>query len=311
MDIVRKLFFAPFFLFSLVLMLVLTDRLMIDPLGILFGFNAENAWALLYLVGTLLLTSFFYIIFVSLSNDWRIVLPVVIIASLVPPGLYQNITLGFYISAGILTGALIGFFVQQQKMQNYITFSATTLLQPQIKLMNLFLIITLSVGFYFSADAYIKEKGFSIPEPLIEAAISMSGQQDQINEMEVEEESSIPTLSPELITQLKQNPQLLKQYGVTAAQLDALSSAQQKNENGSSGTLVSTLVKNQVDTIIEPYKAWLAPGLALLFFISLTSLSSFFALLLPPIIGLMFMILEKTNFIHFEKEMREIQKLVV
>lgn len=310
MDIVRKLFFAPFFMLSLVLMLILADGLMIDPLGILFGFNAENAWSLLYLVSALLFTSFFYILFVSLSNDWRIVLPVGIIAALIPLGLLPNINLGLYMTTGVLTGALICFFVQQQKMQNYITFSATSLLQPQIKLMNLFLVITLSVGFYFSADAYIKEKGFSIPDPLIEAAISMSGQQNQINEIETEE-STLPTLSPELITQLKQNPQLLKQYGITVAQLDALSSAQLKNENGSSGTLVSTLVKNQVDTIIEPYKAWLAPGLALLFFISLTSLSSFFALLLPPLIGFVFIILEKTNFIHFEKEMREVKKLVV
>lgn len=312
MDVVRKLFFAPFFLFSLVVMLIFADQLLVDPLSAIFGFTATSAFTLLYLVAALLLTGFFYILFVSLSQDWRLVLPVGILAALIPFGLFTSLELGLYLAGGITIAMLVGFFSQIQKMKSYVTFSAVELLKPQIKMINLFLILSLSLSYYLIASTQIKEKGFSIPEPLIEAAVKMSGQQDQMNEVNGENPTpAMPQLSPGLIAQLKQNPAVLAQYGITPAQLDALSAASQKKSDSSGESLVSGLIKSQVDKVVEPYKEWIAPLMAIVFFFSLSSLHSFLALLLTPLIGLIFMLLEKSNFIHFEKEMREVKKLVV
>jgi len=313
MDIVRKLFFAPFFLFSLVVMLIFADQLLADPLSAIFGFSASSAFTIVYLVGALLITGFFYILFVSLSQDWRLVLPVGILAALIPFGLFTNLTLGGYLAGGISVAMIIGFFIQIQKMKSYITFSATQLLQPQIKLFNLFLILSLSLSYYLISSAQISEKGFTIPEPLIEAAVKMSGQQDQMNELSGESQTpAMPQLSPALIAQLKQNPAALAQYGITPTQLDALAAASQKKpDSASSGSLMSGLIKSQVDKVVEPYKQWIAPLMSILFFFSLSSLHSFLALFLTPLIGLIFKLLEKSNFIHFEKEMREVKKLVV
>ncbi len=313
MDVVRKLFFAPFFLFSLVVMFIFADQMVAEPLGVLFGLTASSAFTLFYLVGSIILTGFFYILFVSMSSDWRLVVPVAILAGLVPFGLFADFQIGSYLAVGVLVSLLIGFFVQKQKMDSYVTFSAVQLLQPQIKLITLFLILSISIAYYSTATRQIKEEGFSIPDPLIEAAISMSGQQNQLTEMDTgSQEAVVPQLSPALVAQLKQNPEILKQYGYTPADLDALSAVGQKKSEGStSGSLVSGLVKTQIDKIIAPYIDWVAPLLTLLFFISLSSLSSFFALVLPPLIGIIFMILEKIGFIHFDREMREVKKLTV
>lgn len=70
-------------------------------------------------------------------------------------------------------------------------------------------------------------------------------------------------------------------------------------------------VKDQVQNIIKPYQDFIPAILAVLLFFTLQSFIAVLSVILPPLLWLVFFILEKTNFIHYEIEMREAKKLVI
>ncbi len=156
-------------------------------------------------------------------------------------------------------------------------------------------------------------------------------------------------ISPEQIEFIKQNPQLLEQFHITPEQFNAIVSPQQtssapstktstsssavkKQPTGSktttstkSGTTntpstptsigesdaIKSLIKSQLNTAIKPYAFFLAPVVGFLVFSSITFGNYVLGYLVPLVLWIIFGILEKSGFVHFEKEMREVKKLVV
>lgn len=75
--------------------------------------------------------------------------------------------------------------------------------------------------------------------------------------------------------------------------------------------LVKQTIKDQVNNIVKPYIGFIPVVLALVLFFTLKSLASLLSILVSPLLWLIFLILEKTGFISFVSEMREVKKLVV
>ncbi len=75
--------------------------------------------------------------------------------------------------------------------------------------------------------------------------------------------------------------------------------------------LIKTAIQDRVQSVIKPYQNYIPVLLAVLLFITLTSLISLISLITPISLFIIFWILEKTGFIHFETEMREVKKLVI
>lgn len=289
MILAKKLAFAPLFLVLLLGLTFFTFPLL-KTTDIIFSLNLQTFYQLIILSILILASALAFIIFASLSLDWKIILPVILISSIIP----LNLVLGIGIAISLLTS----FIVLENKMKDYLTFQASSLLSPSIKYLTGLLIITLSISFYLSTNKQIAQKGFEIPDSLIDSTLKLMPQTNLPT-------TQLPQLPTEQIELLKKNPQFLKQYNIDPKILDNLTTSP------TTSALVKPLVKDQLQNIIKPYRNFIAPILALLFFLTLQSFTAILGLFISPIIWLIFYILEKTKFIHFESEMREVRKMVV
>ena len=317
MSIWKKLFFIPFLIVSVIGCVVYANILLADPLGDLFSLQSGTLLTIIYLCIGLSLSALFFSFIVLLSNNWFLPLFAAIISGLIPLLMITESPLNIILCAGFLLSFIIGMLYQMQKMRSYITFSATQLLIPPIKLILLVLTLTLAYGYYSVATTDLTQKGFSIPDPLIDAAIAMSGtSQATSGGVSTPTQPAIPSinLTSEQVAQLKQNPALLKQFGLSAKDLDAYLSPKKTTtgkEPSESSSLIKTMVKNQLNTSIQPYLSYVPPLLAIVFFGSVASMSSLAGFILPLLIWILFILFEKSGFIRFDKELREVKKLVV
>lgn len=159
----------------------------------------------------------------------------------------------------------------------------------------------------------ISEKGFEIPDSLIDTALTMTPQAKQ--NPQTEQTSLMPQqLTKEQIDLLKKNPDLLSQYGLDPSILDTLDlpdanivSTVQNQGND----LIKKTVKNQFEQMIKPYVSFIPIILAVVLFLSFQSLVALINIFIYPLLLFIFYILETIGLIKFEKEMREVKKLVV
>lgn len=329
MIYVKKLSLLPLFLILYTGLLYFVTPLL-EKADLIFSLDWQ-VFRQLSIVSVLILTSaLIFVVFAALNMDIKLTLPAILISAPLPL-IFIPLSLGAIIGSAIALALLISYFVVSSKMNTYLTFSSTAILSPPVKQLTFFLILILSISYYLSANKQILEKGFEIPDSLIEGSLKLMPQMNiPVQSVKYQKDllAQIPQLTPEQIELLKQNPDLLRQYNIDPQVLDSLpasstgasSTAQpstgqpasnSKVTPSSSMDLIKPLVKNQLQSIIDPYQKFIPPVLALLFFLTLQSFTALLSILLSSFIWLTFWTLEKVGFIHFETEMREVKKLVV
>lgn len=103
-------------------------------------------------------------------------------------------------------------------------------------------------------------------------------------------------------------------FQIPDALIDASLKLTQPESNSQISLVQDTIkqaVKGQLQNLIKPYTGFIPAVLAILLFFTLQGLTSLINLLIYPLLWLTFYILEKTGFVHFEAETREVKKLVV
>ncbi|MBI2593548.1 hypothetical protein HYW44_02815, partial [Candidatus Daviesbacteria bacterium] len=246
----------------------------------------------------------------------------------ITPFIFLKPELALIAGIGFLISLSIAYFNLSTNLKTYVNFAPVNLLSSPIKTLNTLMLLSLTLVFYFHSNTIIQTRGFKLPEPIIDWAIDLSMQGANIPVKGEKYLAQLPTLSQEQINLLKQNPEILKQYGLDPKDLDELipnenSGPDIKSPNQSAVKITPSLptanlkdiikaqITDSLDQIIKPYLLAIPIILAFLFY-SLVSFAlwilSFF---LSPAILLIFFILEKTGFIKFEKETREVRKLVV
>jgi hypothetical protein len=319
MLILKKLFFSLPFLGCFYYFIYEIFPFFIN-IYLIFSLNQVIFFNLILLILLLILSSFFYILFCTLAEDWKIVSGVALIAA-VAPLIFFPAPISYLLAVSFLTLFMSIFALLNQKLKSYITFQPTTLLNPSIKNLSILIILLSSIAFYITAASEIQKNGFQLPDSLIDTALQLAPIEPSTKETttQIVTESSLPTnISSEQIAQLKQNPELLKQYGLDPSVLDLFDQSKQKTTQTSqtkttppNQSLLKTIAKNQINQIIEPYQKYLPLFLTASFFITLQSLFALAAILLSLIVWATFQVLESTGYIHFTKEMREVKKLVV
>jgi predicted PurR-regulated permease PerM len=195
--------------------------------------------------------------------------------------------------------------------------------------------VVISIAFYLIINPIIIQKGFSLPDSIIPDSLINSLIEQQTGQF-VQGDKYIAQITPEMIDYAKQHPELLKQYGITPEQLNQFTQSQPSSAPSKQGSspksiqvpttttdsslsnpstaMVKKMALEPINKLIKQYQNLVAPILALLLF-SGFSFFFFFFFLLNLLSGftikIIFYLLEKTNFFHFEKEMREVKKLVV
>lgn len=175
-----------------------------------------------------------------------------------------------------------------------------------MKQLSTLLILVFCVGYFLSVSKIIAEKGFQIPDSLIDTTIKFTQPQG------TSENISSPqlSLSPDQLYLLRKNPDLIRQSGLDPKILDSLNQPIKPVDNTTNNLLKQT-IKNQLQGFLKPYLNFIPVGLAVLLFLTLQSLTSILNLLISPLLWITFYILEKTGFTKFEEEMRPVRKMVI
>lgn len=277
MQIVKKLIFAPIFL---IFFIILFSQLapLFRSYDFIFALSLETLIHMIVISILLGLTSLSFVLFATFSSDWKFIVPVGVLASILPM-IFFDPALGVILAVGILVSLLIIYVNLENTLKTYLTFQGATLLGPSIRHLSTLLMLSLCITYFLSVNKLIQEKGFQIPDSLIETALKLS---------------PIESRHPEMLDSINQPKQ---QKSLAPKDL---------TEN-----LIKQTVKDQFENLLKPYSNFVAPTLALLLFFTLQGLTSFINLLIYPLIWIIFYILQKTGFIKFTEETRVVKKMVV
>lgn len=280
MIIAKKLLFVPFFLISFA---ALINQLspVIKSADFIFSLSSDTLVQLLTICTLILMSSFWFTLFAALSSEWKFTIPVALLAAF-SPFIFFEAGLAVVASVVILVSFLLIIVELENKLRTYLNFNAGNLLGPVIKHLSTLLILSIALIFFLSINQTISRQGFQIPDSVVDTALKFT---------------PMPAEDPaQTISQI--SPQALKQAGIDPT-------------GPLPSSLVKQAVKDQFQNSIKPYLNFVPPLLTVLLFFTLQSFASLINLLTYPILRLVFWILQKSNFIRFETEMREVKKLVV
>ena len=307
MAIVKKLAFAPLFLIFFGFLIYSLIPLL-SSYDFIFSFSLNNLIQLMIIAALLTVSGLFFAVFVTLAADWKLILPVNLLAALLPL-FFLETALALVFSVVILVGLLLTFLALESSLKSYLTFKPEVLLGPAIRRLAILLTMAFCLVFFLSINKIISQSGFQIPDSLIDTTLKMvplesSGEDTQLTQL--------PNIAPEQLELLKKNPELVRQSGLDPSILDSLSSPKSsKKPQNFTQELVKQTVKDQIQNLIKPYINFIPAGLTLLLFFTVLSLVSFINLLIYPLLWITFFILEKTGFVKFTVEQRPVKKLVV
>lgn len=306
MVFVKKLVFAPLFLIAFIFLIYQLNPLF-SSYDLIFTLSLNTATQLIMLSALILLSSLLFVLFATFAQDWKLILPIGILSSLIPLVLI-NPSVGAILTVGTLFTLLLTYLILESSLKSYLTFTPSSILGPPIRHLSTLLVLIMSVSFYLSTNKIIGEKGFEIPDSLIDSALELTSSSLPSTEAE---QPTLPQIPPEQIALLKQNPDLIKQYGLDPKILDSLDQPASKTSTKPDQNLIKQAVKDQLQNVIKPYLAFVPAALAVLLFITLESIVSFLTILIYPLLWLIFYILEKSGFVKFVTETRSVKKMVI
>ncbi|MBU1000440.1 hypothetical protein KKE78_03550 [Patescibacteria group bacterium] len=308
MNVIKKLIFAPLFLVSFISLIYLTTPLF-KTYNLIFSFSINTLIFLINILILISLSSLFFILLVTIAQDWRISIPVAIIGSVVP-FCFIDFPLAVVFLVGIFLSFLLSNLNLDVVLKSYLNFQPSSLLGPTIKRLSGLLILAICIVYFFSASKMINQNSFQIPDSLIETAIEMVPLPE--NNIQTEQ-MNLPQITEEQIELLKKNPELVRQSGLDPQVLDNLTTAQKSTQAPVNLTnqLIKQTVKDQVQNFIKPYQNFIPAGLSILLFLTLQSFAALINLLIYPFLWIIFFVLEKTEFVKFEIEQRQVRKMVI
>lgn len=309
MSIVKKLTFVLPFTLSLIGFIFYLNYFLRNPSNI-FSFDLVILWQIIYLSVAILLTALCFVVFAALANTWWLVIPLATATSFSTLLIIPNSLIALVVGSGLAFSFIISYTQISKKMSAYLNFSPTALLHSPAKQLATLILLVASLAFYLAADLDIKQHGFKLPDSILDTSLNIATSQMGSPGQTAAPTQALPSLTPQQIQLLKQNPDLLRQYGLDPTMLDQIAN-QPTSQPVSATALVKPMIQQQIDKFIKPYQYWIPGVLAVFFFltiVSLISITSFFSWIF---LWLIFWILEKTGFIKFEVEMREVKKLVV
>lgn len=309
----KKLIFTPVFLIFFAI-LIYQLSLILKSYDFVFSLSINTLIQLIILSALISLSSLTFVLFATFANNWKLILPIGILASLVPFA-FWDMSLSVVFAVGILVSLLLAYLTLDNTLKSYLTFNPTALLGPSVRHLSGLLILSFCLVYFLSANQLIAQNGFQIPDSLIDTALKLTPIPPGTESTNQLQQASQPQLTQEQIDLLKQNPDLLKQSGLDPAILDTLAPQQDRepqkpSQNVLSDTLKQT-IKDQLQGLIKPYQGFVPATLAVMLFLTLQSLTSILNLLIYPLLWLTFFILEKTGFVKFTQEMRPVKKIVV
>lgn len=308
MPEVKKLLFAPFFLIFFALLTAQLNSLL-SSFDILFSLSAETLMQLLKIAILFCASALFFAVFASLAKNWKIILPVIALAALMPV-FFMPLNLAIIFTFLCAISFYLSSLALGNTLKTYLSFNASSLIGPSVRTASALLIISFSIIYFLASSKTISQTAFEIPDSLIDAALKMTPLEQRAGEKNT---GGLPdiNITQEQLEMVKKNPQLLKQYGLNPKILDTLSPSKPSVVGDLGKNMIKQSVKDQIQKIIEPYQSFIPAVLTFLLFLTLQSFTAILGIFISPLLWFIFLILEKTGFIKFEVEQRPVKKLIV
>lgn len=306
MLMLKKLTFAPIFLICFIILLSQIPSFL-KSYDFIFSLSADTLIQLITVSFLITLSSLSFILFASFALEWKIILPVGILSSLFP-FVFIEPAKGVVFMTGIIISLLLSYITLDNQMKSYLNFNPNSILGPSIKHLSTLLIIIISIVYFLSVNQIVAEKGFQIPDSLIESALKLT---PLPKPTAGQPQTAQPQLSREQIDLLRQNPDLLKQSGLNPSILDTLNSPNSPKDQNTPNDAIKQTIKDQIQNLLKPYSGFIPVVLIVILFFTLQSLTSILNLLIYPLLWIIFYVLEKTNFIKFVTEQRPVKKMVI
>ena len=306
----KKLLCAPIFLITLFFSYSEILPFFKNPFLIL-SLDSQALLSFIMLSIAILLTSFSFVLFASLASDWKIILPIAGFGALL--AIPFSLTSGVFIALGVFLVCVLSALSLLHILKNYLNFDPNKLFLPSMRgLSKLLSLIFCVVILLTLSNQNLK---FEVPDSLVNIALQFAPNIADTSTATPQPLANLPKLSKDQITLLKQDPALLKQYGLNANTLDQIIAAQQSPQQSTASLMQSPVFKNQVKQEIQnmllPYQQFMPLILSALLYLTLTSFVALGALILYPLTSLTFMILEKTGYLKFSTEQRTVKKMVI
>lgn len=304
MALLKKLTFAPFFLI-IFFILIYSLKSFLGSYDFIFSLSTATLIQLITVSVLIILSSFLFTLTATIAPDWKIVIPLSLIAALIPL-FFLNFSLGIVFAVAIFISLLLSFANLENKLKTYLNFEPISLLGPSIRNLSFLLILSFTLVFFLSINKTISEQSFQIPDSIIDTALKFA----QTDQQETPA-PQLPPLSKDQIDLLRKNPELLKQSSLDPKILDNLGKNLTQAPQNLANDLIKQTVKDQLQGLIKPYLGFVPAILSVLLFLTLQSLTSILNLLVYPLLWLTFFILEKSGFTKFIEETRVVKKMVI
>lgn len=308
MILLKKLIFAPLFLLSFILLISQLNPLLSSH-NFIFALSLESLIQLVKIAALFISSALFFALFATIASDWKIILPVLGMAALMPL-FFMPLNPAIIFSFLCAVSFLLAWLSLANTLKSYLTFNAPALIGPSVRTASALLIISFSIIYFLASSKTISQTAFEIPDSLIDAALKMTPPEQTAGEKNA---GGLPdiNITPEQIEMVRKNPQIIKQYGLDPKILDTLTPNKQSAVKDLGKNMIKQSVKDQIQKIIEPYQNLIPVVLTLLLFFTLQSLTGLINFSIYPLVWLMFLILEKIDYIKFEVEQRPVKKLIV
>ncbi len=327
MNYIKKLVFALPLIASTSFLAQKLDILFQNP-ALIIGLDLSLIIEIVIISVLIILTSLFFILFASLAQKWELIIPVSALAALSTLPFISTSPLNYFLPGGLFLSFILINLSLAYKLKTYLTFSSSILLSPTIRNLNTLITLVSAIVFYIATQSFIQTQGLKILDPFVDLGVKLAISQNLLEEIPISQNQSnpqstptqIPKLSKSQIEYLKQNPELLKQYGVDPSLLDQLEQGIQptadikqkaNNQPLNVEDLIKPQLKKYIEGLVTPYIKYLPALFALIFVITIQPMASLLSLFVTPILWAIFWVLEKSKFIKFEREMREVKKMVV
>lgn len=267
---VKKALFGVVVFVLWTLALTLLAGLLADPVQIL-GLDIRLGLNLVLLAVLVSLSGGFFAVYMAIADDWRFGVSLLVLISVAAVFLLPY-PQALVVGAGTFLGGLIVLWSLKKSLSTYLNWSVGGVLMPSVRLMCPLMFLGFAASFYFASSAVLAEKGFEIPDSLIDPILKM-----------------IPT-----------DP-----GGLGGQAGGGVSPASAQNE------LIKQTVKSQLDSFIKPIEGYMPGALSVLLYLTLAGVASLFNVVTMLVLTLTFAVLKSMKFVKFATETRQIQKLTV
>ena len=210
MATAKKLIFAPIFAISLIVLISQLPPLL-ESSDLIFSLSLATLTQLITISILISLSSLLFVLFASLTLDWKIILPVGLLVSL-SSLIFLEPAIGIVFAVGVFVSLLVSFLSLENTLKSYLTFQPNTLFGPSIRHLSSFLILVIAITYFLAVNKVIAQNGFQIPDSLIDTTLQFA--QPKTDQQDTPQLSIPQDLSNDLIksTVNDQIQNLIKPY---------------------------------------------------------------------------------------------------